>query len=329
VLLPWLLIWPVALYLHAPDLFREWFWVNNFGRFFGFANLGAEHNSWHYLRTLPWFACPALPLAAWTLCIRGRGLAQHPQSQLALVTCSAVLGVLWAAATARHLYALPILIPLSILAAGAVTDLPVGLERAWFALNVTLSVFVAAMGWTWWILMRQQGHPPVLPVVSNYLSSEVVPRGAPLATAMALCLTAGALMAFHGLHRRKGSALLSWTVGITLCWGLHSSLALPWIDAAKSYRAPFESLAKVLPARVDCVASLGLGEHERAMLHYFAGLVTQRREVQPDASCSYLLVQHDRTRGRPALRSDQQVVWSGHRLAPAREEFILVRSRRE
>lgn len=62
---PWLLIWPAALLHRSPQLFMEWFWLNNVGRFVGFSVplLGAEHSRWFWLTTMPWFAFPALPLA--------------------------------------------------------------------------------------------------------------------------------------------------------------------------------------------------------------------------------------------------------------------------
>lgn len=41
-----ILPWPVMLYLSHPEQFYEWFWINNFGRFFGFSvdKLGAKAN---------------------------------------------------------------------------------------------------------------------------------------------------------------------------------------------------------------------------------------------------------------------------------------------
>jgi 4-amino-4-deoxy-L-arabinose transferase-like glycosyltransferase len=38
--LPWLLGWPLALYLRSPELFGVWFWDNNVGRFLGSSGLG-------------------------------------------------------------------------------------------------------------------------------------------------------------------------------------------------------------------------------------------------------------------------------------------------
>ena len=50
--------------------------VNNFGRFLGTNDFGPPADTAHYLRILPWYALPALPLAAWALWrARLRGLA--------------------------------------------------------------------------------------------------------------------------------------------------------------------------------------------------------------------------------------------------------------
>jgi 4-amino-4-deoxy-L-arabinose transferase-like glycosyltransferase len=38
--LPWLTIWPIAVYLRSPALFHDWFWTNNFGRYLGLTHLG-------------------------------------------------------------------------------------------------------------------------------------------------------------------------------------------------------------------------------------------------------------------------------------------------
>ncbi|WP_213992213.1 hypothetical protein [Sodalis sp. dw_96] len=42
--LPFALPWPLALYLREPELFMQWFWVNNVGRFAGFTELGGHDN---------------------------------------------------------------------------------------------------------------------------------------------------------------------------------------------------------------------------------------------------------------------------------------------
>ncbi|MDN8699386.1 hypothetical protein Q0L83_14520, partial [Staphylococcus aureus] len=78
--------------------------------------------------------------------------------------------------------------------------------------------------------------------------------------------------------------------GVSLSWMLMSNLLLPWVDYAKSYRSVFYSMETALPHNFDCMASKDLGESERAMLRYFAGITTYRQENQPDVQCDLLLV---------------------------------------
>ncbi|WP_430625002.1 ArnT family glycosyltransferase, partial [Ralstonia pseudosolanacearum] len=79
---PWLLIWPVLFWRESPDLFIEWFWINNIGRFFGFTHLGGEKSSLEVtvrsilLTGTPavWPALGVLGVSLWKLARqRGRG----------------------------------------------------------------------------------------------------------------------------------------------------------------------------------------------------------------------------------------------------------------
>jgi hypothetical protein len=222
---------------------------------------------------------------------------------------------------------LPILIPLSILAAGCVTELPPSLERNWFRSNLALLVLAATLGWALWALMIWRGHPPALPVVSGYLSSDYVPHVDRLAVTAAVALTVGGLLLMRALRDRSGRAVLSSAIAVTLCWGLLCTLALPWVDHAKSYRGVFQTLSAALPAEVDCVSSEGVGEHSRTLLHYVSGLTTLRKELIPDSPCSYLLIQRDRALDSSDPSARGSVVWVGRRPAEQREEFLLVRTR--
>src|SRR5262249_55589515 len=92
--LPLLTIWPYALYLRSPELFVQWFWINNIGRFFGFAHLGATSQPWYYTLTLPWFAWPALPLALWSAWRLGPEALRQPQMQLPVIATIVMLATL-------------------------------------------------------------------------------------------------------------------------------------------------------------------------------------------------------------------------------------------
>ena len=113
---PWLLIWPLALYNKSPALFNEWLMVNNFGRFLGTNEIGPPADSAHYLRILPWYALPALPLAAWALWRARLAGLLSPAYALPLTGFAVIFVVLSASADARELYALPLVLPLALLA---------------------------------------------------------------------------------------------------------------------------------------------------------------------------------------------------------------------
>src|SRR5438094_6036581 len=157
---PWLIIWPYALYQRSPELFMQWFWINNLGRYLGFAHLGAESEPWFYTRTLPWFAWPALPLALWSAWRLGREGLKRPELQLPVLAVIVMLAVLGASASAGTQYALPVLVPLSVLAAGGANSLPqrVAATLDWLC-SVVFGLLALAL-WLGWTGMMPLGQPP-------------------------------------------------------------------------------------------------------------------------------------------------------------------------
>ena len=81
-------------------------------------------------------------------------------------------------------------------------------------------------------------------------------------------------------------------------------------------------MASHLPTR-GCVASRNLGEPQRALFQYFAGLVTVREESSPKHDCDALLVQYGRIDGTPAAPDGWTLVWEGHRRGDDTERFVL------
>ena len=76
-----------------------------------------------------------------------------------------------------------------------------------------------------------------------------------------------------------------------------------------------------------CVASRNLGEPQRALFNYFAGLVTVREEVDPGARCAALLVQYGRLDGAAPPPAGWTSVWSGGRRGDDTERFVLYERR--
>jgi 4-amino-4-deoxy-L-arabinose transferase-like glycosyltransferase len=303
---PWALVWPWLLYRHSPALFHEWFWVNNFGRFTRENTLGGVLDHWHYAKALPWFALPAWPLALWTLA-RRPGL---PEVQFGTLAFAVVFGVLSAASSARTLYALPMLVPLALLAAIELDTLP-----RWLAWPVAkLAAWGGAIAgtalWAAWLAFLYGWRPHGLVEASPGF----VPYLAPVLLAAAIAISLVWLLSL-GLEPRLP---VRWLSAVALAWGLVMTLWLPWLDHAKSYRGVFADLRRQLPG-APCVASRGLGEPQRAMLHYFAGLLTERDEK---ADCPLLLVETSAAQP-PEPGAQWRLDWQGTRPGDNKEWFWL------
>ncbi|MHB8471706.1 MAG: ArnT family glycosyltransferase [Gammaproteobacteria bacterium] len=322
--LPWLLIWPIGLYRRSPELFMDWFWVNNFGRFWGFVQLGAEKTEpWYYLHTIPWQTWPALPLALFTLWRMGRDGLSNRAVQLGALAVLVIVLVLNAAAVARDVYALSILIPLAVLAARAVDELPRRVDA--LASSVSLFFFgaLAVVIWVIWLIMIKQGTPPSIAWLARYLPMDYHAQFSALAFVIALAFTLAFALAVRALRHARFRAVAIGALGTTLIWAQLNTLWLPWIDYAKSYRSMAVSLRAALPAHYDCIASAGLGESQRAMLDYFEGIDTRRLEKQPMADCRLLLVQSNGAAHDWVPGQNWREIWRGTRPGDSKERHRL------
>lgn len=290
--LPWLLIWPMALYQRSPELFMKWLWLNNIGRFAGFARNGAEKtDAWYYLHTIPWQAWPAWPLALFALWHVGRTDAKNGAVQLTVLATLVIVTVLNAAAVARDIYALPILVPLSVLAARALDDLPARVVTVLSGFSMLLFGLLAAVVWLVWMYMVETGAPPQIAALGPYLPLDYHAHFTAPSFVVALVLTVLWLIAARWVRHSSLRFIATWCLGVILLWAQLNTLWLPWLDDAKSYRSMAVSLRNALPRNYDCVASIGLGESQRGMLDYMIDLKTQRLEVHPEARCELMLVQ--------------------------------------
>lgn len=328
--LPWLLIWPIALYRRSPSLFMDWFWLNNIGRFIGFSvpTLGAPHKKGFWLQTLPWFAFPAWPLTMLTLWRKRHTVFSEMSTQISLLMFVILTTVLWLSASARPNYALPLLVPVCLLAAPAVATLPSRVDRFWDWSSRALFGALAVIIWSIWIWMKVWGPLPAdWTLLGRYLPLDFRPPSDFDDTVVAPILTFLALTTVWHLPKVRGRGMISWVIGMLLCWGLLSTLWLEWIDYVKSYRSVFQSMQTSMPYKHRCIASSGLGESERAMLHYVLGVNTQRKEIDPQSNCDLLLV--NGTVKSPPHDIDLKLwklVWEGARPCDLRERFWLFSS---
>lgn len=319
---PCLIAWPWALYAESPELFREWFWVNDLGRVLGDAGPDTRAPVQYLAGILPWYAWPSLPLALWVLWGTRVSRFGRPAIQLPCVLFLVTFSVLSLTDNARELYAMPMLIPLALLATPAVDSLRRGASNAIYWFGVMGFTFFAVVFWVYWsglelgIPQRLSNHLHKLqPAYVSYV------RWLPFGIAVAYMLAWITLLA--RLKRCPERPVIVWAAGMALGWGMLMSLFIGYLDVSKSYRGMITSMTQALPAGYDCISSRGLGEPQRAMLHYQSGIITYREEVpQRSRTCDLLLVQGSRANA-PEIPPGWHQVWEGTRPGEKTEYFWL------
>ena len=323
---PFVLVWPILLYRRSPALFDEWLFVNNFGRFLGTAHLGPEQDHLMYLKILPWFAFPVLPLLAWHLyreAAAGRHPWRSPAVQLPGVAALVTLAVLSFSGSERNLYALPLLVPLALLASAATGQWSARLERWVHRGSLALGALAGAALWGGWFAL-ESGWPRGAAAFLEASRPGFVPHAAPLAALLAVAVTVFWIALMRGAKNAL-SLPLHWAATVLLVWGLLTTLWLPYLDYGNSYRGMIARLDTHLPAHTTCVASRELGEPERALLEYFAGIVTQQEASAAARGCNALLVQSGGSAIEPRHGAGWHLAWSGARPGDAHERFWLFR----
>ncbi len=324
---PLLAAWPLALYLRAPALFEQWHEAANLARFFGLAPGSPPVEPLYYVKNLLWFAWPALPLALWTFWLRGRGYNGGLTAAgiaLPATMLGVMLIVLSAAAEPRANLALSMLVPLALLGAAEVDTLKRGPSGAldWFGI-LTFGL-LAVLLWGLWLESLRRGLPDPVARLFRDTQPGFQPPWQWLPVLASLFLTLLWVTLVRPARRSNRRAVLNWAAGMTLVWGLFATIWLPYLDSRRSYRPVAESLAVHLPTGT-CIAGRNLGEPQRALLEYFAGVTTIRDELPAASRCLALLVQLGRDDAEETPDSAWEKVWEGRRRGDDTERFILYR----
>ncbi len=327
--LPWLLIWPWALWRDSPSLFVLWFWDNNFGRYFGFEHLGgARGSNWDALRSLIGLSFPAgwVALAAGVGAVWSRGWPGwkrlDPAVAMLWIYVAVFVATLWWSAVLRDIYLLPMFPALALLASRV--RLPQRLDRAWAAAAIALFSVLGLAIWLRWVAMVS-GHGQTF----TFGLGKWLPLDWPLRLSWPDVLLATAIavlwMGVIGLWRRgRADALLVGFAGLTFLWGSAFSLLLPWVNAARGYDATFAAMEQHVPADVSCIWTDGVGDSERAMVDLDTRLQPIIADgLRADQPCPALLVE-DKAAARLAMPSAPwRLVWQGGRPGDTNERYRL------
>jgi 4-amino-4-deoxy-L-arabinose transferase-like glycosyltransferase len=307
IALPLLTLWPVLLLQQVPEFWSMW-WQNEYTE----ATAARSLPAMRHLEQLGWAAWPLWPMA-----LLGLWTRRHAIDRLLLPMLGAALTLFWFFSGApRSLAVLTVLIPLTLLAVAGAEQLRRGSANAfdWFSV-MTFSFFAALI----WLGASAQGLGWPLKIANNF--SKLAPGHEasfgflPLAAAVAMTLL---WLATWGLRRASWRPSLRWATGLSLLWVLTTTLWLPWIDHATTYRPVVLSLKKALPAAVDCIERGDIGHAQRASLDYFSGI----RTIPPTEHrrCTWRLDIGPKER---TAQTGWTEIWHGGRTSNRKERWYL------
>jgi 4-amino-4-deoxy-L-arabinose transferase-like glycosyltransferase len=317
--LPWLAVWPLLLHSHSPELFVAWLEADTLLRLFRGGGGG-----FYYLRIMPWYTWPLWPLALWALWRAFGGAPVKPAITLPLAGFVLTLLGLSEAADKRELYAMPLLVPLALLATPGVETLRRGAANAWYWFSIMGFTFFILVGWVYWSGL-ELGVPARLHAHLHRMQPGYPPGFKVVPFALGMLYTLAWIAVLVKLERSPQRPAFVWAAGVTVTWALAATLFIGWVDTGKSYRGMIANLETALPSTYGCMASRNLGDPQRAMLHYFGGIVTRRETTATPASgCELILVQGVPQEER-APDGNWIKIWEGNRLGDKGERFRLYR----
>jgi 4-amino-4-deoxy-L-arabinose transferase-like glycosyltransferase len=319
---PWFAAWPLALWQASPELARE-FWSEQFRMLAGVFGKGSD--PLYFVRILAWFAWPSLPIILARLWYERLNMLRASELRLPLIVFAVFMAGLTLSNETRDSTALPLLLPLALIAAASVDAMRRAAASAldWFGM-MTFGLFTALIWLAW--LAAFTGFPARLARELNNLAPGV---GVEFGIGKFLF---GALLTILWIaiiaHTRRSNrrAIVNWTAGITIFWILLMTLWLPVIDEARSYRKTMLGLRGVLPSANSCVSGQGFNLSQKALFDYLIGLRIKPVTSLDEADCKYLLVLGQRKR-TPDVAPAWEQVWQGARPNDKRQLMRLYRHR--
>ena len=280
-------------------------------------------NHAYFLRTLAWYAWPALPFAMWGIWRFRQAVLETYRFQLSLLFFTIAFVLIGFSSDRSEVSALPLLVPLTVLAAGSIETLKRGAAGAlnWFGL--ILFGILIAMAWLgWWAMLN--GSPVKLYQRLSYLSGLETIHFSLLYGAIAVAVTLIWLsIVLRDKHSNRSSAT-NWAIGMTCAWTVFMSLWLPMIEAARTYQPLFEDLRKHLPAQYTCIQSQNIGASQQDLLHYHAGIQLKEHAQTKTTQCELMLIEDEPGKRHVLPGEAWQVIWEGEQTRQNRESFRLL-----
>jgi len=290
-------------------------------QYHGFARLIPAFAPVPLLSEAAWFAWPLWPLALAALWHDHRRMGRAHDLQVPLLAAGLLLLAAVLPTWSRLGGLLPMLVPLSLLAALALANLRRGAAQAFYWFGVLCFMFFALAFWTyffaieWGVPTQLAGH--VSRLTPNYAAGGV--------SAEAIWLAAGAtllwLLAIPLFPRAQIRPILVWATGMMLTWTVLISLFRPWLEAGWGYRPLVMSLASAMPGDACLTAQTDTAMTTMLRVH----LPAQYRATA-EGTCAYHLVEARQAleAHSSALPMEGTVIWEGYRPRYKHQVYRLI-----
>ena len=255
------------------------------------------------LNLLSWFAWPLWPLALWTVWHEHRRLVRVPELHPIIIAAAVLAGLALWPSHSLHGGALPILVPLALLATHGIESMRRGAAQSFYWFGVLCFFFFLLAFWLYFAAI-QWGWPTQIAahmarLAPTYPFGSVSDHAVLIAAFTSLVWLAAVPL----FPRAKVRPILVWATGMVLTWTLLMSLFRPWAEENWGYQPVIARMSAHLPAqgclRVDADAAMTV------MLRYHLG-----ERVMTAGECGYWLVSGQEPQ---VLQSRGSEVWSGHR----------------
>lgn len=314
------LLWPLSLAIWQGEFLSAW-WAHELSGILPHA--GHLQRGKDVANLVGWFTWPLWPVALWSLWHR-RSKLQAFGHALPLLAALLALLLIVSTGSMRPANLLPLLPPMILMAAGELCRLRRGAANAfdWFGV-ITFSLLGFGL-WLAWAALHF-GWPA--PLARNVL--RLLPGFEPdwvwyqpvIAAALSLAWL-GALLRLPFFQLRGA---VHWALGITLTWGLATTLWLSWFDYDKSYRTVSAEIAAAIALHGEkeaCVSGVDVGDSQRAALLYFNALRIAPRAANCGLRLAYATGENALPEPGPGWNSIWQIQRGRGRLS---ERFGLYR----
>ncbi|MEC5388341.1 hypothetical protein VVD49_21590 [Uliginosibacterium sp. H3] len=312
-------LWPILLARQNEYLLTQW-WQQELSsitpafppkRFSALVNL------------LSWFAWPLWPIAGWVLWTRRHQITDAAYA-LPLTAFLCALWIVVTTGTVRPANAIPLLPPLILLAGPGINRLRKGAANLldWFGI-MTFTLIGAFLWFSWGSL--HLGYPAALARNITRLAPNFTPHISWWAIPLAVLLSIGWVLALMAVPRFQLRGVLRWALGMTLAWGLATTLWLDWFDYDKNYTRITSQISAQVRENKDCVMGLGTGDVQRAALDYFSKIRVQRFS-RSNTKCNLVLSYQSGRNALSAPGEDWSLQWSETKgRGRLQEQFALFR----